>query len=83
MQCLDEAYRLFRSAENDHEASNCSFNIAKILYEKTSVLMDSFGFDQEKGPITRKLYLEDIKEEVLALLKETKNRVKRFERTTF
>lgn len=76
-QCLDEALKLFKRAEQV-EGKICSFNIAKCLYEKAVCIMDSYG-NKDYAPTSKKLYYQSRKDEVLAILKEVKERVKSVE----
>lgn len=82
LDCLDEALRLFKQAEAESAGKNCSFNIAKCLYEKTCVLLESYGQeDHERPPVSRKLYFQEKKEQILALMNETKLRVTSVEKS--
>jgi len=71
IECLDEALRLFQLAE-ERGGKNCSFNIAKCQFEKAQCLIDSYGNDSEFVPLSRKLYFESRKNDILDCLKEVK-----------
>ena len=49
LECLEEAIRLFRQVEKDQNKA-CNFNIAKCLYEKANLLMNTHSYDGSYAP---------------------------------
>ena len=62
--------------EEEANENKCNFNIAKCLYEKVNLLMDSFDNQQSGGIYQRKMYFEGKKKEIFDALKEVKQRIK-------
>ena len=47
--CIEEALKLFERAETE-QGKNCSYNVAKCLYEKTRLLIHSYGTIERGRP---------------------------------
>ena len=56
LECLEKALEFFRLYELEVGKQCCNTNIAKCLYEKANLILESYGNDESYAPTSRKLF---------------------------